>query len=271
MEAVRHYLPDGPVRVTNRQGASPFVLVCEHASNFIPARFGTLGLDNSELSRHIAWDPGALPVAQIMAQSLDAVLVHSGVSRLVVDCNRPLDAPDLIPAISEATVIPGNADLSPADRELRIALAWRPFHDALDAVIEERLARGVEVRLVSIHSFTPVFCGKSRPWQIGIIHDDDSRLASPLLAALKKEAGLNVGENEPYSPADRVYFTHELHARSRGLACAMIEIRNDEIGDEAGQRRWASLLASTLSRINPASGEDRIATAGSVAVRSRRT
>jgi predicted N-formylglutamate amidohydrolase len=270
MEAVRHYLPDGPVRVTNRQGASPFVLVCEHASNFIPAQFGTLGLEYSELSRHIAWDPGALPVARIMAKSLDAVLVHSCVSRLVIDCNRPLDAPDLIPAVSEATIVPGNSDLSQAERDLRIALAWQPFHDAVEEVIEERLGRGIETRLVSIHSFTPVYHGRSRPWQIGIIHDDDSRLAAPVVAALKDQAGLNVGVNKPYSPADRVYFTHELHARPRGLACAMIEIRNDEIGDEAGQRRWAGLIASILSDINPASGEGRIADTGSIAVGSRR-
>ena len=270
MEAVRHDLPDGPVRVTNRQGASPFVLVCEHASNFVPTGFGTLGLEVSELSRHIAWDPGALAVARLMAKSLDAVLVHSCVSRLVIDCNRPLDAPDLITAISEATIIPGNADLSPADRDLRIALAWRPFHDAVEGVIEERLARGMEVRLVTIHSFTPVYHGKSRPWQIGIIHDDDSRLAAPLTAALQKRGGLNVGVNEPYSPADRVYFTHELHARPRGLPCVMIEIRNDEIGDEGGQRRWGGLIASILSDIDPASGKDRTAAAGSIAVHSRR-
>ena len=263
MEPAPQHSSEGPVQVTNRRGTSPYVLVCEHGSNFVPLRFGGLGLDASELSRHIAWDPGALPVAQCMARSLDAVLVQSCVSRLVIDCNRPLDAPDLIPSISEATVVPGNAGLSVVDRELRLVLSWRPFHAAVEAVIAERFARGMETRLVSVHSFTPVYHGRSRPWQIGIIHDDDRRLATPLIAALEAVEGLNVGINQPYSPADRVYFTHERHARPRGLACAMIEIRNDEIGDESGQRHWAALLAGILSRIRLASHEARSAPAHS--------
>jgi predicted N-formylglutamate amidohydrolase len=177
-------------------------------------------------------------------------------SRLVIDCNRPLDAPDLVPAISEATVVPGNAGLSAVEREQRIALSWRPFHAALEAVIAERIARRQETRLVSIHSFTPVYHGRSRPWQIGIIHDEDRRLAGPLIEALQRMEELRVGVNEPYSPADRVYFTHERHARPRGLACAMIEIRNDEIADEDGQRRWADLLGGILSRIRPAAADE---------------
>lgn len=256
MEPAAQHVPGRPVLVTNRQGSSPYVLVCEHASNAVPAGFGTLGLDASELSRHIAWDPGALPVAARMAGALDAVLIQSCVSRLVIDCNRPLDAPDLIPAISEATVVPGNAGLSAVDREQRIALSWRPFHAAVEGVIAERLARRLETRLVSIHSFTPVYHGRRRPWQIGIIHDADGRLAEPLIDALHCIEGLTVGLNEPYSPADRVYFTHERHARPRGLACVMIEIRNDEVFDEEGQRRWAEILGGILSRISPAAGDN---------------
>ena len=270
MESARQHGPDGPVQIVNRQGASPYVLVCEHASNAVPARFGTLGLDATELSRHIAWDPGALPVAERMAALLGAVLVRSCVSRLVIDCNRPLDAPDLVPAISEATVVPGNAGLSAIDREQRIALSWRPFHAAVEDVIAERIARRLETRLVSIHSFTPVYHGRNRPWQIGIIHDDDGRLAKPLIAALEDVEGVNVGINEPYSPADRVYFTHERHARPRGLPCVMIEIRNDEIGDEGGQRRWAGRLAGILSGIRVASDEGGSGLAGPVPARSRR-
>lgn len=234
--------PSETVRVTNPDGSSPFVLTCDHASNFLPAEFGTLGLPAEELSRHIAWDPGALPVARRMAEALDATLVETCISRLVIDCNRPLDAPDLVPPVSETTAIPGNAGLSEKQRAARIALSWQPFHDAVEHIVDRRLARGVETRLVSVHSFTPVYKGMSRPWHIGIIHDEDRRLAAPLIAALKRLAGGNVGINEPYSPADRVYFTLERHARSRGLACAMIEIRNDEISGAAGQRKWADLL-----------------------------
>ncbi len=242
------------VGVTNPGGSSPFVLTCDHASNFLPAEFGTLGLAAEDLSRHIAWDPGALPVARRMAAALDATLVETRISRLVIDCNRPLDAPDLVPPVSETTIIPGNAGLSDSERAERIALSWRPFHDTIADIIDDRQARGQETRLVSVHSFTPVYKGRSRPWHIGIIHDDDRRLAAPLIAALQRLAGVTVGVNEPYSPADRVYFTLERHARSRGLACAMIEIRNDEISGETGQRKWADLLTGIFSDLEPANG-----------------
>ena len=239
------------VRVTNPRGSSPFVFTCDHASNFLPAEFGTLGLSAEDLTRHIAWDPGALPVAARMAKALDAPLVETRISRLVIDCNRPLDAPDLVPPVSETTAIPGNTGLSDKQRAARIDLSWRPFHDTISRLIDDRLARGRETRLVSVHSFTPVYKGKSRPWHIGIIHDEDRRLAAPLIAALQRLSGVTVGVNEPYSPADRVYFTLERHARSRGLACAMIEIRNDEISGEAGQRKWADLLTGIFSNLEP--------------------
>ncbi|MER8992889.1 N-formylglutamate amidohydrolase [Mesorhizobium sp. M0678] len=241
------------VRVTNPGGSSPFVLTCDHASNFLPPEFGTLGLAAEDLSRHIAWDPGALPVARRMAEALDATLVETCISRLVIDCNRPLDAPDLIVTVSasEKTVVPANQGLSADQREARIALAWRPFHERIATIVDERLAAGRETRLVSIHSFTPLYKGKSRPWHIGIIHDEDRRLAAPLIAALKRLAGVTVGVNEPYSPADRVYFTLERHARSRGLPCAMIEIRNDEISGAAGQRKWADLLTGIFLNLEP--------------------
>ncbi|WFP78352.1 N-formylglutamate amidohydrolase [Mesorhizobium sp. WSM4906] len=253
MEKARHasLAPSGTVRVTNLGGSSPFVFTCDHASNFLPSEFGTLGLPVEDLSRHIAWDPGALPVAGRMAEALDATLVETCVSRLVIDCNRPLDAPDLVPPVSETTAIPGNTGLSEKQRAARVDLAWRPFHDTVAQIIERRLAHGQETRLVSVHSFTPVYKGRSRPWHIGIIHDDDRRLAAPLISALRRLSGVTVGVNEPYSPADRVYFTLERHARSRGLACAMIEIRNDEISGETGQRKWADLLTGIFSNLEP--------------------
>lgn len=241
----------GTVRVTSPAGSSPFLFVCDHASNWLPPHLGTLGLKDADMLRHIAWDPGALPVSLKMAGMLDATLVEAGVSRLAIDCNRPLDAPDLILEISETTLIPGNAALSDKNRAERIDLSWRPFHDAIEALVEERLAANRETWLVSIHSFTPVYKGVSRPWQIGIIHDDDESLAAPLIAALKATKRFTVGVNQPYSPADRVYFTLERHARSRGLPCAMIEIRNDEIADEAGQTKWAELLGGIFRHLKP--------------------
>lgn len=237
------------VRVINPGGTSPYVLTCDHASNFMPGRFGSLGLDESELSRHIAWDPGAADVARLMASALDACLVESRVSRLVIDCNRPLDAPDLVPALSETTIIPGNQSIAAEERDLRVERVWRPFHEAIDEQVRDRIGKGRETRLVSVHSYTPVYKGVPRPWHVGILHDDDTRLSSPLLEALRAVDGLVVGDNQPYAPADRVYFTLERHARSRGLPCAMIEIRNDVIEDH---ERWSSLLASLLARIRVA-------------------
>lgn len=238
-----------PVRISRRAGSSPYVLVCDHASNFIPGQFGTLGLAQAELTRHIAWDPGALPVARLMAQALDATLVESCISRLIIDCNRPLDAPDLISPISETTAVPGNAGMSEAARQERIALSWQPFHGAIDEVVTQRLEEGRETRLVSVHSFTRVYRSIERPWHIGIIHDEDARLAGPIISALGGVVGLEVGVNQPYSPADRVYYTLERHGRARGLACAMIEIRNDEIADEASQHKWAELLSMILAGV----------------------
>lgn len=235
-----------PFRVSNRNGASRYVFVCDHASNHIPPRFGTLGLSAPDLMRHIAWDPGALPVASGVAAALDATLVECCVSRLVIDCNRPLDAPDLISEIAEATPVPGNAGLSSEQREERMALVYRPYHAALRAIITERIASGREPWLVAIHSFTPVFQGVRRSWQAGVIHDDDERLARPLIAALRALGGVTVGDNEPYAPRDRVYHTLETHARSRGLPCVMIEIRNDEIATVEGQCLWVDRLAGIL-------------------------
>ncbi|MEP9387975.1 N-formylglutamate amidohydrolase [Mesorhizobium sp. KR9-304] len=256
------HAPQNAVRVTNRAGKSPFLLVCDHASNYLPPNYGTLGLEPADMLRHIAWDPGALPVALMMADMLDAVLVEAGVSRLAIDCNRPLDAPDLIPEISESTLIPGNAALTGKERAERIALSWRPFHEAIDALVDERMAAGRETWLVTVHSFTPVYKGVARPWEIGIIHDDDERLSAPLIGELEALKCFTVGVNEPYSPADRVYFTLERHARSRGLPCAMIEIRNDEIADAAGQRRWAELLAGIFLHLQPRRAEKLRSAAG---------
>ncbi len=246
------------VRITNRSGRSPIVIICDHASNFIPEQFGALGLGKRELESHIAWDPGALPVARRLAKALDATLVESRLSRLLIDCNRPLDAPDLICPVSETTAVPGNADLSLEARQDRVALSWQPFHEAVEQLVKDRLLQDRETRLVSIHSFTPVYKGVERPWHIGILHDEDRSIADPLIAALKSSGGIVVGDNEPYSPADRVYFTLERHGRSRGLSCAMIEIRNDELGDEAGQRKWADLLTGILSDTEPQRSSDRL-------------
>ena len=239
------------VRVTNPGGSSPFVLTCDHASDFIPAEFGTLGLAAEDLSRHIAWDPGALPVATRMAR---AIRRDPGGNPHFASRHR-LQPAARCPGPGAAGQRNDNhtGQYRPVGKRARrtgrfIMAAVSRCHRAncrRQAGSGARDATGVGPFL------TPVFKEKNRPWHIGIIHDEDQRLASPLISALKRHDGVTVGVNEPYSPADRVYFTLERHARSRGLPCAMIEIRNDEIAGETGQRKWEDLLTGIFSSLEP--------------------
>jgi predicted N-formylglutamate amidohydrolase len=237
-----------PVLTVNRGGQSPFVLVCDHASNRIPAEYGDLGLNLIQRLAHIAWDPGALAVACGLATLLDAPLIHSTVSRLVIDGNRDLDAMDLVPRISERTEIPGNARVSDEDRARRIALFHQPFHNAIDAVLAQRAEAGKETVLVTVHSFTPVYKDVQRPWPIGLIHATDQAFTAALRDALLEEKpDLNVGWNEPYSALNGVTYTLEHHGDGRGLPATMIEIRHNEILEPHGVSLWASRLARCLT------------------------
>jgi predicted N-formylglutamate amidohydrolase len=236
-----------PVRVTNPEGAGRCVILCDHASNYVPEGFGMLGLTSGDLQKHIAWDPGALGVSAVMSRLLDAPLVESCVSRLIIDCNRPLDAPDLVPPLSEVTVIPANQNLSDAGRAERIGLSHGPYHAAIETLVQERRKTGLpEPVFIAVHSYTPVYHGVERPWHVGIIHDDDERISAPLLAGLRRDATLIAGDNEPYSPADRVYYTLERHARAQNHPCVMVEIRNDLIGNAHGEKYWGEKLALIL-------------------------
>jgi predicted N-formylglutamate amidohydrolase len=235
------------VRVENPDGAGPFVIVCDHASRRLPSEYGSLGASDENLVSHIAWDPGALPVSRSLSAMLDAPLLWPDVSRLIVDCNRDPDAPDLIVAESEGRAVPGNRDLDASERLRRLALAHDPYHRAIERCLDGRRAAGRPSALVAVHSFTPVYGGRSRPWQVGIVFDDDRRLADALVARLAADPALTVGVNQPYSPADRVYYTVTRHARPRGLPAVMIEIRNDVIADEAGQAAWADRLGAILA------------------------
>jgi predicted N-formylglutamate amidohydrolase len=249
MDAREAVLPDrkASVAVHNRDGKGPFVMTCDHASNVIPSEFGGLGLGAADFLRHIAYDPGAIGVAGEMSVRLAAPLLCGAVSRLIIDCNRPLDAPDLIAEISETTFVPGNAGLTGAERDARISQYYDPFHAEVNAAVDRKTARGLAPGVIAVHSFNPTYKGVSRPWEIGIIHDDDDAWAQGIVDRLRASGGLNVGVNEPYSPKDRVYYTLERHARSRGLPAVMIEIRNDEIADQKSQLRWGGLLAEIVN------------------------
>ncbi len=240
-----------PVLTVNPDGGSDFVLVCDHASNRIPEPYGNLGLALIQRLMHIAWDPGALSVALELAHRLDAPLVHSTVSRLVIDCNRDVDAVDLVPTISERTAIPGNASVSADDRAHRISAFHAPFHTAIDALLEARRNEGRSTILVTVHSFTPVYRDVHRPWPIGLIHATDTAFTAALRDALAEDAPeLNIGWNEPYSALNGVTYTLEHHGDGRGLPATMIEIRHDEILEPNGVTLWAARLARCLQTAN---------------------
>jgi predicted N-formylglutamate amidohydrolase len=235
------------VLVSNARGRSPFVIVCDHASNRIPAKYGDLGLTPSQRLTHIAWDPGALAVSHALSDLLDAPLVQSTVSRLIIDCNRELDAPDLIWTLSESTHIAANENLDPAERQYRIDHFHRPYHASIETLLEARRHAGRETILVCMHSFTPVYNGVARPWPIGLIHGVDTGYTKALFDALKAEdPSLNVGWNEPYAALNGVTLTLEKHGDGRGLDATMIEIRNDEILEPAGVALWSTRLARCL-------------------------
>ena len=223
------------------------MLVCDHASNRIPSKYGSLGLSQIERVSHIAWDPGALAVSRALSEKLDAPLVQSTVSRLIIDCNRDLDAPDLIWTMSEATRIAANENVHLDERTFRINHYHRPYHASIETLLEARRHAGMETILVCMHSFTPVYHGVPRPWPIGLIHGLDQRYTRAVYDALKTDdPDLNVGWNEPYAALNGVTLTLEKHGDGRGLDATMIEIRHDEILEPAGVAMWSSRLAHCL-------------------------
>jgi predicted N-formylglutamate amidohydrolase len=235
------------VEIVNANGNGRAVLLCDHASRRVPARLGTLGLDPAQLSDHIAWDPGAAEVAHRLSGHLDAPLVLSGYSRLVIDCNRPLSSPESIPGSSAGVPIPGNRGLSPEDRRIRVKGLFKPYHDAISRLLEGR--SGHPTVLLSIHSFTPVLHGHRRPWQIGVSHWRDPHLAKLLIGALGRAGDLAIGDNEPYPIEEDIDYTIPRHGEGRGLPSAMIEIRQDGIQTEAGVAAWAARLAEVYRLI----------------------
>ena len=235
-----------PFEVLNPEAEAPVLLLCDHASNFMPRAFGGLGLDEAQLARHIALDIGAAEVTRDLARRLGAPAMLSRFSRLIVDPNRIVDDPTLIPQIADGTVVPGNRDLSPAARDERIAAFHAPYHAAIEAKLDAMIARGPLPAIISMHSFTPVMRGFERPWQIGILWNRDPRLPLPVMARLRAE-GLTVGDNEPYSGRDHHGHTLHTHAEPRGLANVLIEVRQDLIDTHHGAAEWAERLGKVLA------------------------
>jgi predicted N-formylglutamate amidohydrolase len=241
-----------PVLEKNQNASSPFLLICDHYGRSIPAALGDLGLPGHELTRHIAWDIGIAGVAGLLAEQLGAHLIAQRYSRLVIDCNRPPHAASSIPPISEATPIPGNEGLPREAAQARRADIFEPYHRRIDEVIDHRLQQGRPTVLVSLHSFTPVYAGIARPWHIGALYHRDTTLPPLLLQALRAEPDLVVGDNEPYAVSDETDYSIPVHGERRGLINTGIEIRQDLIADQAGERQWAERVARVLAEIEAA-------------------
>ncbi|OIQ26978.1 MAG: N-formylglutamate amidohydrolase [Alphaproteobacteria bacterium MedPE-SWcel] len=217
------------------------IVVCEHASNWIPPDLNGLGLAAAARESHIAWDPGALGVSRHLAERLSAPMVEGCISRLVYDLNRPPESPTAIPPVSEIFDVPGNRNLSDAARKMRVEAVYTPFRAALEEEIQRR--RTALRLMVTVHSFTPVYNGENRAVELGLLHGRDDRFARAMLARRPSDNSWNVQLNAPYSASDGVAHTLDLHGCDNGLLNVMLEIRNDLIATEHQQQSWAAALA----------------------------
>lgn len=255
MAAKREERDDPRPRIAAEEGESHLVLpgaadcglvlLCDHAGNAFPPEYGTLGLPEGQLRRHIAYDIGAAAVTRRIAEALDVPAVLTRFSRLLIDPNRGADDPTLIMRLSDGAVIPGNRHLDAAERQRRTDRYYRPYHEAVDRAIDRCLAAGRPPALLSIHSFTESWKGVSRPWHVGILWDRDRRLAAPFLDHFNADGGLIVGDNEPYKGSLEGDCLWQ-HGTMRGLANAIIEIRQDLIRDEGGEMRWAERIIEMM-------------------------
>jgi predicted N-formylglutamate amidohydrolase len=235
-----------PFIEVGRTGRSNFVIVVDHASRRIPRALGNLGLPLDQLDRHIAWDIGALGVARRMAAALDAPLIAQTYSRLVIDCNRDPAVATSIPIIGENITIPGNVGLRPEEIAARRAEIFEPYHRQVRALLDERAAAGRPTILIAQHSMTNVFKGVRREMHAAVLYNRDRRFAALVLDSLRGEAGLVIGDNEPYFVSDETDYTVPRHGEARGLPHVEIEIRQDLISDDAGQDEWARRICRAL-------------------------
>lgn len=233
------------------QGRSPFLLLADHAGQAIPASLDGLGLPQAELDRHIGWDIGIAGTTRALAERLDAWAIEQTYSRLLIDCNRPLASPTLIPDVSDHTRIPGNAALTDTQRQQRIEAIHAPYHARVVAELEARQQQARPTLLVMMHSFTPSMNGVDRPWHVGVLYHRDTRFAHAVLQALRDEGDLVVGDNEPYSVSSTSDYAVPVHGEGRGLVHVELEIRQDLIADAAGQIAWADRLARVFAGLEP--------------------
>jgi predicted N-formylglutamate amidohydrolase len=237
----------GPVFAVNKGSTSPYLLLGDHAGRAIPAALGQLGLTPGDLDRHIAWDIGVQALGLALSEKLGAGFIAQRYSRLVIDCNRDPARIDAMVQVSDEVTIPGNLDLSEADRRRRVEAIFTPYHAAIAAELDARFAAGMDTILIALHSFTPVFSAFHRPWRYGVLHMEDSPFSYEVLADLRERHGPDVvGDNQPYR-MDGTDFTIPHHAGGRGLDYVELEVRQDLLADAAGIEAIAAELALSLA------------------------
>lgn len=237
-----------PVETLNLASSSAFVLTCEHAGRAIPSSLGDLGLATAEFDRHIAYDIGAEGLSRAMSALLDAPLIMQRYSRLVVDCNRPFEARDCIPEISDETSVPANKGLSEVERRQRFAEIHTPLHKAIGTLLDQRKSAAKPTILISVHSFTPRMAGRDREWLVGLLSNRDRSFAECFMAAFATaNPGISIAHNEPYVVDDLSDYTIPVHGEARGIPHLLLEIRNDQIAQPDGQLRWAELVSDALA------------------------
>lgn len=244
------------VVVNNRAGASPIVLIGDHAGRAVPHSLAGLGVDPEAMDLHIAWDIGVAGLGLRLAAALDACFIAQAYSRLVIDCNRRPGAAASIPEVSDGVAIPANQGLGEPQIAARQREIYQPYQDAIAAELDRRARSRHASVLVSLHSFTPALQGVARPWRMGVLHRDNSRLSDRMLALLRRELGEAAGDNQPYR-MDQTDNTVPLHADARGLDYLELEVRQDLIADAAGQDAAASLIARLLAEAVTSYGRKR--------------
>ncbi len=235
-----------PFSVHNERGKAPLLLLCDHASKVVPKALGDLGIPASELARHIGWDIGGLDAAIELSLALDAPLVASGYSRLVIDCNRWPGGEGSTPEVSDNTPVPANVALTKEQVDARAEACFWPYHREVARQLDRMTAGGRHICLLVMHSFTPVMAGFVRPWHVGVLWNDDPRLPHPLLDELRRDPSLVVGDNEPYSARDPYEYTLAAHAKPRAIPYCSLEVRQDLIDTPAEARAWGRRLAAPI-------------------------
>lgn len=231
-------------RAINPQSKSPLLLVCEHAGQAIPSKLGTLGLSPEQLDQHIAWDIGAADLCERIANTLGCTAILQNYSRLVVDCNRPPEAIDAIPEVSDGSVILGNCDISKMEKAERIRYIFAPFHKHISHNLDQSHIRFA----LSIHSFTPSLQGQIRPWEIGFLYRKDNESSESLAQSISSNSpSVRIGMNQPYRIDDESDWFVPHHCETREIPHSLIELRNDQLGTATNRELWAGRLCVAIN------------------------